>query len=324
MADRLKTYKTKRDFRRSPEPKGARKDGAPTRAKAKAKQPARTRKKTTAPRFVVQEHHARRLHWDLRLEHDGALASWAIPNGIPEDPKQNRKAVRTEDHPLEYLEFHGEIPRGNYGAGKMTIWDHGTYEVHKFDDKKVEVTFHGRMHLTGEAQIRRLAKANPVSYVIFDLLWLDGHSLMRLPLAERRARLVELDLNGERWMAPEFMSGKGAEVLAASRAQGLEGIVAKRLDCPYEPGRRSRQWVKVKNVSREDVWIGGWMPGEGRRRESIGALLVGLPDGDGGLTYAGRVGTGFTGEELERLARLLGPLETKTSPFAGSRPPKGA
>ncbi len=96
-----------------------------------------------APRFVVQEHHARRLHWDLRLERDGVLASWAVPRGIPPGPERNHLAVRTEDHPLEYLEFHGEIPAGQYGAGTMTIWDHGTYETHKFRDDEVMVTFHG-------------------------------------------------------------------------------------------------------------------------------------------------------------------------------------
>ena len=91
----------------------------------------------------MQEHHATRLHWDLRLEHDGVAVSWAIPNGIPEDPKDNRLAVHTEDHPLEYLEFEGEIPKGSYGAGTMRIWDRGTYEEHKFDSDKVEITFHG-------------------------------------------------------------------------------------------------------------------------------------------------------------------------------------
>jgi len=99
-------------------------------------------------RFVIQEHHATRLHWDLRLEHDGVLASWAVPNGIPPDPKENRLAVRTEDHPLEYLDFHGEIPKGEYGAGSMTIWDRGTFELLKWEEKKVEVSFHGE-RLTG-------------------------------------------------------------------------------------------------------------------------------------------------------------------------------
>ncbi|MEA2492350.1 MAG: bifunctional non-ous end joining protein LigD, partial [Thermoleophilaceae bacterium] len=180
----------------------------------------------------------------------------------------------------------------------------------------------GRMHLTSESQIRRLAKANPVSYVIFDLLWLDGHSLLRASLSERRARLAELALDGERWMAPDYVVGRGAEMLEASRAQGLEGVVAKRVDCPYEPGRRSRAWIKVKNVTREDVWIGGWVPGEGRRKDRIGALLVGLP-GNGpahpGLTYAGKVGTGFTDDELDRLGRLMAPLASDRSPFGESK-----
>jgi bifunctional non-homologous end joining protein LigD len=123
--DKLSSYRKKRDFDASGEPAGE--VGAPG----------------DAPRFVVQEHHATRQHWDLRLEHEGVLASWAIPNGIPPDPADNRLAVRTEDHPLQYLEFSGVIPNGQYGAGTMTIWDAGVYELHKFSDDKVEVTFHG-------------------------------------------------------------------------------------------------------------------------------------------------------------------------------------
>ena len=128
MADRLERYRDKRDPGATPEPAG----GAPA-----------TPAKQSEPRFVVQEHHARRLHWDLRLEHEGTLASWAVPKGIPPDPARNHLAVRTEDHPLEYLEFHGDIPEGSYGAGSMRIWDRGTYELHKWRESEVMVTFHG-------------------------------------------------------------------------------------------------------------------------------------------------------------------------------------
>ena len=95
------------------------------------------------PRFVVQEHHATALHWDLRLERDGVLVSWAVPKGIPPDPKTNHLAVQTEDHPMEYLTFGGTIPEGNYGAGTMGVWDTGTYEPIKWDDREVKVVFHG-------------------------------------------------------------------------------------------------------------------------------------------------------------------------------------
>jgi bifunctional non-homologous end joining protein LigD len=122
----LKEYERKRDFGATPEPV-----------------PKRRRRKEARPRFVIQEHSARRLHWDLRLEHDGVAASWAIPNGIPDDPSQNRKAAHTEDHPLEYLEFEGEIPKGEYGAGTMKIWDRGTYELEKWEPGKVMVRFEG-------------------------------------------------------------------------------------------------------------------------------------------------------------------------------------
>ena len=435
MARKLTEYERKRDFETTSEP-------APKRG---------SRKQPAAPRFVIQEHHARRLHWDLRLERDGALASWAVPNGIPDDPQRNRKAVRTEDHPLEYLDFEGEIPRGEYGAGTMRVWDRGTYEVHKFRDDEVMVTFHGervrgryvlfragrepkdwmihrmdpperagrdpmpervvpmlaklgplprdeerygfevkwdgvraiayaepgrlrlqsrnlnditarypevrglarelaartavldgevvafdeegrpsferlqrRMHLASDSQVRRQAKANPVAYVIFDLLHLDGESLMSRPYAERRARLEELGLDGPGWQTPRHRVGDGAALLAATAEQGLEGVIAKRLDSPYEPGKRSGAWIKVKNLQRAELWIGGWLPGEGRRTDRIGALVVGRRDEEGRLRYVGRVGTGFKEQDLAALQAKLKPLRRKTSPFEGRQPPRGA
>jgi bifunctional non-homologous end joining protein LigD len=431
MADRLERYRGKRDPAVTPEPAG---DAAgPEEA-------------GPAPRFVVQEHHARRLHWDLRLEHDGVLASWAVPRGIPPDPKRNHLAVRTEDHPLEYLEFHGEIPAGQYGAGTMAIWDQGTYEEHKFREDEVMVTFHGervrgryvlfrtkgddwmihrmdppqdpdrepmpdriapmlartgplpsedgrwayeikwdgvraiafvqggrlvlqarserditprypelrplaealagrevildgevvafdggrpsfqklqsRMHLTSDHAVRRLAREEPVHYIAFDLLYLDGHSLMDLRYDERRAALAELALEGPTWQVPAHHVGDGAALLELTRSQGLEGVIAKRLDCPYLPGRRSPGWIKVKNVARTDAVIGGWLPGERARAGRLGALVIGIPDDDGVLRYAGRVGTGFTEAELARLGRLLEPLAGAESPFTGRQPPR--
>jgi bifunctional non-homologous end joining protein LigD len=119
--EKLSRYRAKRQFDVTAEPAG---EDATAAA-------------VSGGRFVIQEHHATRLHWDLRLEHEGVLASWAVPNGIPFDPHENRLAVHTEDHPLEYLEFHGEIPKGEYGAGTMTIWDTGTFETHKWEQRKV-------------------------------------------------------------------------------------------------------------------------------------------------------------------------------------------
>jgi bifunctional non-homologous end joining protein LigD len=184
-----------------------------------------------------------------------------------------------------------------------------------------------RMHVASESAVRRLAKETPVTYVIFDLLWLDGHSLMELPYTERRARLAELELSdGERWRVPDYVTGHGAELLAATEQQGLEGVIAKRLDAPYEPGRRSPCWLKIKNVDRQEVVIGGWVPGDGKRRDRIGALLIGVYDESGPLRHVGRVGTGFTEAELDRLAEKLRPLEREDSPFApgGQKIPRSA
>jgi bifunctional non-homologous end joining protein LigD len=428
---RLGAYQRKRKFDQTPEPEP---DGTAG----------------VGARFVVHEHHARRLHWDLRLEHDGALASWAIPNGIPEDPKRNRKAVHVEDHPLSYIDFHGTIPAGNYGAGQVTIWDQGTYECEKWEPGKVVVVFHGehlqgryalfragktekdwmihrmdapadpdaqempevvqpmlarlstlpadesdwafevkwdgvraithsqpgrisfisrngndvtaaypelralnralgsheaildgeivafdeqgrpsfqalqrRMHQRGETAVRRLAQTTPVTYVLFDLLWLDGHSLMDLPYTERRARLQALNLDGEQWRTPEYQPGDGTAFLAVSKEQGIEGIIAKRLDSPYTPGGRGGSWLKLKNVQRQELVIGGWTEGKGSRSQHIGALQLGVYE-HGELRYAGKLGTGFDAEELERLAGLLEPLARGDSPFTGRQPPKGA
>lgn len=160
--DRLAEYRSKRDAGRTPEPvpPAAEPDAAAPDAGAQA--PAAGPGTPSAADgeaapggiFVVQEHHARRLHWDLRLERDGVLASWALPKGIPGDPAVNHLAVRTEDHPLEYADFHGEIPRGEYGAGRVTLWDRGTYELLRWDDREVKVILHGERVSGGFALFR--------------------------------------------------------------------------------------------------------------------------------------------------------------------------
>jgi bifunctional non-homologous end joining protein LigD len=122
----LEEYKAKRDFEATPEPAGR-----------------KSRTEADESRFVIQQHSATRLHWDLRLERHGVLVSWALPRGVPWNPKENHLAVHTEDHPLEYLDFHGDIPEGSYGAGNMMIWDHGTYEAEEWEDRKAVVVFHG-------------------------------------------------------------------------------------------------------------------------------------------------------------------------------------
>ncbi len=448
---RLSEYRRKRSFQSTPEPPAASQPpGDPEQSAAPQQPGARPGRGDGAPRFVVHEHHARRLHWDLRLERDGALASWAVPNGIPDTPKRNRKAIHVEDHPLDYLQFAGEIPAGQYGAGEVSIWDSGTYECEKWRADEVIVVFRGqrlrgryalfqaggderdwlihrmdppqdpgareppehlepmlarlstlppadagwafevkwdgvralarsrpgrielwsrnrndvtaaypelralnralgshtalldgeivafdaegrpsfellqtRMHVRGEAAVRRLAKTTPVTYAIFDLLWLDGHSLMELSFERRRELLSRLALDGEHWCSPEYIVGDGGAFLAATREQGLEGMIAKRLDSHYAPGRRDGGWLKIKNENRQEAVIGGYTDGKGARAATIGALHLGVYDGER-LRYAGKVGTGFDDAELRRLHALLRPLRRRTSPFTGPQPPRGA
>lgn len=175
----------------------------------------------------------------------------------------------------------------------------------------------GRMHRTGP-EVRRMAAASPVTYLVFDLLEWDGESLLGRPYAQRRERLEALGVAGERWVPTPWFRGGGAAVLAASRDNGLEGVVAKRLDSPYRPGVRGPDWRKVKNVRTQAVVVGGWRPGQGRRAGGVGSLLVGVHDDAGRLVYAGHVGTGFTAAALEELGPLLTPADRR--PFTDALP----
>ena len=409
----LDEYRRKRRPRRTPEPFG---------------QVART---GGAPRFVVQRHAARRLHYDFRLERDGALASWAVPKGVPLRRGERHLAVHVEDHPLEYGDFEGTIPAGEYGAGTVEIWDRGTYELlEEKRDGGLTVRLHGERldgvwtlvpaALDGDpknwlllrkdgasAEAARYAPmlststetlprgeewayepkwdgfraivtigggeprftsrngkdlterfrplARSVSLAVrsssavldaeicalddqgrsrfsllqegsgtlvlsvFDLLELDSEPLLERPLAERRAKLEEIvdPSTGAVLLSPQFEDGEA--LLAAAREQGLEGVVAKRLDSRYQPGRRSTDWRKVKVRGRQELVIAGHTKGQGRRSAGFGALVLGVHEA-GELRWAGNVGTGFTDGEIERLLGILKPLERPDSPFA--EPPK--
>jgi bifunctional non-homologous end joining protein LigD len=174
-----------------------------------------------------------------------------------------------------------------------------------------------RMHVTAPAEVAARAVEVPVAYVVFDLLHLDGHDLCGLPLTDRRRLLEQVLDPGPRWrISPEHDDGEA--LLEAATETGLEGLVAKRKDSTYEPGKRTRSWLKVKVRLRQEMVVGGWLPGEGNRTGQLGALLVGYHDapGDGGpLRFAGRVGTGFKQAELTRLGGLLADLATDECPF---------
>jgi bifunctional non-homologous end joining protein LigD len=181
-----------------------------------------------------------------------------------------------------------------------------------------------RMGLTAENEIRRKMREVPITYMVFDLLWRDGHSLMERRYVERRQALAQLKLTGASWQTPPYEKGGGQTMLDASAKAGLEGVVAKRLDSRYEPGRRSGAWCKVKNHNRQELVIGGWLDGEGKRKGHPGALLVGYNQ-DGKFVYAGKVGTGFTDKTLDELNAKLKPLATEKNPFtAGTTPPRAA
>jgi bifunctional non-homologous end joining protein LigD len=250
--------------------------------------------------------------WAYEIKWDGVrLMTYAHEDG----------SVRLETRNLNEVtrQYPEAAAIGSALGGRSAVLDG---EVVAFDEhgRPSFERLQGRMHLTGEAAIGARTRSTPVQYMVFDLLYLDGQSLMRLPYTERRARLEALGLDAPGWRTPGYHAGEGAALLAASAAQGLEGIVAKRLDSPYEPGRRGGWWLKVKNTRRQELVIGGWEPGEGRRKGRIGALLVGYYDHDPPepeLRYAGKVGTGFDAKELALLEGLLAPRRRASSPFQG-------
>src|ERR1700722_7843653 len=178
-----------------------------------------------------------------------------------------------------------------------------------------------RMHVSSADAAFRLSSTIPVSYLAFDALHVDGVGLTSLAYLERRKTLDTIMVNGPRWLAPPNFPGSDLDaVRAASVANGLEGVVAKRLDSVYEPGARPGTWLKVKNELRQEVVVAGWKPGQGNRTGLVGSLLVGVHSGSGALLYAGHVGTGFSDPVLRMLTGRLDGLRRPGSPVDGPVP----
>jgi bifunctional non-homologous end joining protein LigD len=176
-----------------------------------------------------------------------------------------------------------------------------------------------RINVVDDRRAEELSRSIPVRYFVFDLLFLDGRLTVDEPYRDRRALLESLALDSDHWATPSSYPGPGAELLDVARELGVEGVVAKKSTGLYRPGRRSPEWVKTKLTRTQEVVVGGWTPGRGARAGSFGALLVGIPD-EGGLAYAGKVGTGFSDHALSELGRRLAPLERHGSPFVDAVP----
>jgi bifunctional non-homologous end joining protein LigD len=499
----LDRYHKKRDFGKTPEPAGDH-DGGTLLGKGSG-------------RFVVQRHRATRLHYDFRLEIDGLLASWAVPKGPTLDPVARRMAVHVEDHPIEYFDFEGVIPKGQYGAGDVIVWDWGTFTPEAetpepgkaIDDGELKFELHGEklrgrytlvrtsrrpgsapttafeddseqwllikkkdahaspgwdaeelpqsvktgrtndevrdrrealwmsdmpaaaaeIDLVGavEAPLRgfitpmfatlatdafddpdwlfevkwdgyrlqaivedgrvrtftrrggdgetyfprllsppswiaagsavidgevvatdedgvpsfpllqevisgfrtgsrgsggRSAGPRPhLVYQAFDLLYLDGRSLLKVPLEDRKRLLRSVLRESNRVRFASHVEADGRAFHAAAEKLGVEGIVAKLRRSPYEPGRRSTAWLKIKIRPEQELVVGGWTPGEGNAKE-LGALAVGVYEGDA-LRFAGKVGSGFSGKTRVELRRRLAELETDAAPFDPAPERKG-
>ena len=483
-ATQLAEYQRKRDFSRTAEPRGDDAEQSPGEGRL---------------RFVIQKHAASHLHYDLRLELDGVMKSWAVPKGPSSDPGVKRLAMQVEDHPISYNEFEGTIPKGEYGGGTVMLWDVGTYSVEGADDHQstmreryrkgdVKVTFfgqrvkgsyalvrmkprdedtkpawllikhrddpagrgdiaaeyetsvvtgrtmdeigsdddsdvwhsnrepeakeartplptlqpmlastgtgvpggdwtfepkydgirvlayctkeevllitrnnldksrqfpeitealrkvassarrpmvldgeivalsgdapgrfqglQGRMHVLSDVAIAQHRKSSPAAIFIFDILMDGDEALVHEPWTERRKRLEKRLAKRVSSVVRlvESQSGDGERLLARARKDGWEGIIAKRTDARYEPGVRSRSWLKLKTDRQQELVVGGWTEPR-NSRQHLGAILLGYYTDDDELVYAGHTGGGFSQQSLAEMYRLLKPLERSSSPF---------
>jgi bifunctional non-homologous end joining protein LigD len=418
--EQLETYKEKRDFEKTPEP-------APKIITGNNNN------------FVVHRHHASHLHYDLRLEKDGVLKSWAVPKGLPPRPGVKRLAVQTEDHPMEYLTFHGKIPKGEYGGGDMWIYALGKYQITKdkkdgfyfrlnskeltgeyrihktkekefllervdepqidfvnqfvepmlsesrtdtpgkdgyvyevkwdgiralisYEDGKVRIKTRNqhdvtdqfpelldgekafratnavfdaeivsldeqgkpvfkkvinRLMTSGPTNILKASKTNPCYCYVFDCLYLDGRAIINEPLTKRKEWLFDTIRTAETpYRVSEYVDD-GNSLLAAAREHGLEGIMAKKADSKYLPGKRTDCWYKIKIRQTSEVVIIGYTKGKGERGHTFGALQI-AEKVDNILHYRGKVGTGFDDATIKDILSTLKKVTViKKSPVEG-------
>ncbi len=260
--------------------------------------------------------------WAFEIKWDGIRALAYVSRG-----GLRLSARRGSDHTPRYPEL-ASLPET---LGHEAILD---AEIVAFDEdgRPSFQLLQRRMGLTTESTIRIRSEQTPATLVAFDLLWLDGESLLERPYEQRREQLAELGLDGPHWQTPRNHVGEGEALWTVVKERRLEGIVAKRLGSPYRLGQRSREWLKVRNRRGQELVIGGWMPGEGSRGGRVGSLLVGHWDATPEeaaqlgrpqrLVYAGGVGTGYTQEMLKRLTELLEPLRRDDSPFELGEDPR--
>ena len=417
----LESYEKKRDFEKTAEPDAKIIEGS-------------------GSNFVVHRHHASHLHYDLRLEQDGVLKSWAVPRGLPPHPGVKRLAVQTEDHPMKYLTFDGKIPKGQYGGGDMWIYALGKYQitkdkkdgfyfrlnskevngeyriykikakewllervdtpqinylndiiepmlsdiseaVPKGDDYLYEVKWDGiraiisledgqvrirsrnhnditkqfpelqvadkafrancalfdveivcldkdgkpdfkkvihRLMSTGDTNIQKLSKSSPSYCYIFDCLYMDGRSLVGEPLIRRKEWLKDAVRNDMPYRVSESMDD-GDSLFEAAREHSLEGIMAKKKDGKYLPGRRSDLWLKIKVRQTAECALIGYTPGKGNRSQTFGSLQI-AEKVNGELHYRGKVGTGFDDAMMkEVLVALKKQKQTKKPSLKGGK-----
>jgi bifunctional non-homologous end joining protein LigD len=250
--------------------------------------------------------------WALELKWDGVRAIVYVANGRTR--AVGRRGIEATNRYPEIQALADLLP------DQTAVLDG---EVVAFDEEGRPSFERLQQRMHNDHPDARLIRRVPVHFVVFDLPYLGGHVLYDLPYRDRRALLDGLELAAGPIEAPPYLHGAEVdqvrELLDYTKEQGLEGLIAKRLDSPYRPGRRVDFWRKVKNFRTQDVVIGGWKAGQGRREGGVGSLLLGVYDG-GDLRFVGHVGTGFTDADLDDLFKRLVTLERHGSPYAGEVP----